>query len=470
MTGPQFHSAAVAELIKQPDEPGRHALDHVQSTDVSLRDLFVKWYADRLYYCHAWRCWLVWDGRRWARDESGQIYRFVIDMSKRLYDAAFSHPGDEKERRRLSNIALKYQNHGRLEALVSLARSHESIVVGADQLDADPYALNCLNGTVDLRTGKLRKHSQADLITRLAPAKLDLNNRAPRFTGFLRKTFNGDADMLAYVRRAAGYSLTGDTSEQVLFITHGSGANGKSTLLRALQDTLGDYAATTPAETLMARRENGIPNDIARLASVRMVVSSESEEGRRLDEARIKQLTGGDKVTARFLRAEFFEFRPQFKLWLATNHRPEIRGTDTAIWRRIHLVPFSVTIPPEEQNLKLTEALRGELSGILAWAVQGALEWHERGLQPPEAVTGATQEYRSESDQLGRWIEERCEVADGFQGKGSLLYGDYKRWCADSGETPVTSTAFGRRLSERFQKRRTTSAIVYEGLGLKGAM
>ncbi len=461
MTDKQFRSAAVVEFTRKPD------IGDARSTDLGTSELLVRWYGDKLRYCHPWKRWLVWDGRRWERDEHGEAHRLAVATVKRLYGEAETE-ADVRERKRLGKWALTYEKRERIDAVLALAKNHESVVVRPEELDTDIYAFTCLNGTLDLRTGRLRSHDPQDLITRLAPIEFDPEAKAPRFGEFLKQIFAADQDLMRFVRRAAGYSLTGDTTEQCLFVCHGSGANGKSTLLSILQEVLGDYALTTPAETLLAKRDGGgIPNDLARLVGVRLVAASETEEGRRLAESRVKALSGGDKIAARFMRSEWFEFEPKFKMWLATNHKPEIRGAELAIWRRIRLVPFNVTIPPEEQDPHLVDALRDELPGIIAWAVRGCLEWQHKRLDPPEAVTSATTEYRAESDQLGRWIDERCVTGNGFEGRASSLYGDYRDWCGNSGENPIPSSAFGRQLIERgFRRRKTKAANVYECLGL----
>jgi len=245
------------------------------------------------------------------------------------------------------------------------------------------------------------------------------------------------------------------------------GANGKTTLLEALRAVLGDYAMRTPTETLLVKREGTIPNDVARLMGARFVTASEAEDGKRLAEAMVKETTGGDTITARFLRAEFFEFRPQFKLWLATNHKPVIRGTDKGIWDRLRLVPFTVRIPDAEQDKQLLAKLRDELPGILRWAIEGCLAWRGEGLGTPSAVREATEDYRQEMDVLGRFIEESCVVQQNVMVKNSALYEAYKRWCEENREFVQTQKAFSLRLVERgFDKQRHETGIWWHGIGL----
>jgi putative DNA primase/helicase len=373
----------------------------------------------------------------------------------------------ESRRKELAKHATGSEAEARIRAMLELAKSE--VPVSPDELDADPWVLNCKNGTVDLhRTGELMAHRREDLITKLAPVEYDPEARAPAWDAFLGRVLPGE-ELQSFVQRAAGYSLTGDTSEQCMFINHGTGANGKSTFQEAVSAALGDYAMRAPSEMLLAKRAGAIPNDIARLKGSRYVTASETEEGRRLAESLVKDLTGQDTVTARFMRAEFFDFPPTHKLWLSTNHKPEIRGTDTAIWRRIRLIPWSVTIPPEEQEKRLPATLRRELAGILAWAVRGCLEWQREGLRAPDEVRRATSEYRAEMDVLAGFLGECCETGPELWDYAKDLYTSYKRWCGETGERPETQRKFGERLRERgFQRDRGGSrgAGIWRGLRL----
>jgi putative DNA primase/helicase len=276
----------------------------------------------------------------------------------------------------------------------------------------------------------------------------------------------GNLGMIEFLQRAVGYSLTGDTSEQCFFMPWGSGQNGKSTMLDVLRTMLGDYAAQTPAETLMLKvGGGGIPNDLARLRGARFVTAVETDDGRRMAEPLVKMLSGGDVITARFLHREFFEFKPTFKVWLATNHKPVIKGTDYAIWRRVRLIPFVVTVPEAERDKKLTEKLLTELTGIFAWAVEGCRQWQRIGLAEPEPVTAATAGYREEMDPINDWISERCVVAEQLRGIG--LYTDYVEWARANGRHPLDGPAFSQRLEERGHRRvRVGGHTQYEGIGM----
>ena len=292
---------------------------------------------------------------------------------------------------------------------------------------------------------------------------------APTFRAFLDRIFAGDRELEAFVQRFAGYSLTGSTAEQCFVILHGGGANGKSTLLELLRYVLGDYGANTSADVLMASSfARGPDNEVARLRAARFVSAAESGEGRRLDEERVKRLTGGDTLTARFLYREHFEFTPTFKLWLCTNHRPEIRGTDDAIWRRVRLVPFNVTIPPHERDGDLPAKLRAEAPGVLRWAVEGALEWQAEGLRPPAIVMQATNDFRDESDIVGRFVDDECMVLPEASAKAAELYRRFIAWCKAAGEEPITQKALGLRLQSdgRFTRERSNRVRLWRGIGL----
>jgi len=306
------------------------------------------------------------------------------------------------------------------------------------------------------------------MLTRMAGAEYRPGAEAPTWAAFLERVLPGE-QLREFVRRGAGYSATGDTSEQCMFINHGTGANGKSTFQEALAEALGDYAMRTPTEMLLAKRAGGVPNDVARLKGARFVAASETEENRRLAESLVKDLTGQDTISARFMRAEWFDFKPTHKLWLSTNHKPEIRGTDNAIWRRIRLVPWAVTIPPKEQDKKLAEKLRAELPGILAWIVRGCIEWRHDGLQAPEEVRKATGAYRAEMDVLAGFLVDCCEVGTSHWDYAKDLYASYKRWCDEVGERPESQRRFGGHLSERgFSRDRggSRAAGIWRGVRL----
>jgi putative DNA primase/helicase len=339
-------------------------------------------------------------------------------------------------------------NH--LAGQLETARSQPGIALALDQFDAQPCLLNVGNGTLDLHTGQLRKPSRDDLLTRGIQTVYDASARAPTFHAFLERV-QPQAHLRAFLQRAAGYSLTGDVSERVLFLLHGSGANGKSTLVDLLVDLLENYATTVRPETLMVKRyADAIPNDIAALRDKRLVSSSELERTHRLDEPLVKRLTGGaEDLHARHMRGEWFNFAPRFKLWLDSNHLPIIRGTEQAIWDRVLRIPFEVSIPRVEWNRELATTLRGELEGVLAWAVEGCVQWRRDGLQPPPEVVAATTSYRDEQDWLGQFLDQHFELGDARSIAAQRLYNRYCGWCAADGSKPLPQTALGKLLRDR---------------------
>lgn len=402
-----------------------------------------------LRYVHPWRQWLKWDGKRWAKDEDGAIMRCAKDSALTIYIEASEAEGATR-REQLSKHAVRAESEKNLRAAIALAQSEPGIPVTVQALDTNGMLLNVLNGTVDLETGRLEKHDRSHLITKLAPVIWDEGATCPLFLGYLHRVLAGDAELMAFLQKAIGYSLTGRTDEQVLFILHGRGANGKSILLEILKRLLGpEYSAQADFGTFLDGRRDGPRNDLAMFPGVRLVAASEAEEGRRFNESIVKSVTGGDSIVARKLYADLFEFSPVFKLWLAANTKPQIRSTGEAMWRRIRLVPFAVTIPEGERDPGLLEKLTGELPGILRWGVEGCLTWQRDGLGQAAAVTAATSAYREESDVLAAFLEQQCVEVVGGRVSSQALFEGYVRWVQHNGERPMSQTAFGLRLVER---------------------
>lgn len=419
---------------------------HLTEDGNALR--FVDRYGEIVRYCDLWGKWLIWDGKRWAIDEVRAIEALGADVLRSIYREAANE--DEGERRkRIAEWAARSEAAPQLARMLSLVRHR--VPARPDDFDGDPWLLTVNNGTLDLRSGELREHRREDRITRLGPVDFDPDASSPRWTQFLERIMAGNRRLIDFLRRVVGYSLTGSTTERCLFILHGSGANGKTTFLETLREgILGDYALRTPAATLLAKRDSSIPNDVARLRGARFVTASETEDGRRMAEAFVKDVTGGDTISARFMRAEWFDFRPECKVFLATNHKPTVRGTDDAIWSRIRLIPFEVSIPEHERDPQLRDKLIGEAAGIFAWAVRGCLEWQAGGLQPPDEILQATGSYREEMDVLGAFLVDCCDTSDPeAEASSADLYRAYKAWCDDAGEKAVTQTSFGNRLRER---------------------
>jgi len=322
-----------------------------------------------------------------------------------------------------------------------------TIPIHPDKLDADPWQFNCPNGILDLRKGTLRDHRREDFITKASQVSFDPAAKCPQFLGFLDSIMAKNQSLIPFLQRAIGYALTGDIAEQCFFIFYGHGANGKSTLLEVLRSLVGDYGQQASFTTFLSSDQERVRNDLARLRGARLVTAVEVEEGRRLSEVVVKQVTGGDPITARFLYSENFEFKPQFKLFLACNHKPVIRGTDHAIWRRIRLIPFTVEIPDDQQDKELPLKLRAELPGILTWAVKGCLDWQRDGLAAPKEVLHATKEYREEMDVLGMFLDECCDT----QGEvlTGHLFGAYKNWAEAQEEYVMSQKLFALKLRER---------------------
>jgi len=443
-------------------------------TDTGNAERLVARHGEDLRYVHLWGKWLVWDGRRWAIDETGEIERRAKATVRTIPAEA-----EGIVERDLYAATLKWavtsESEARQRAMIRLAQSEVGIAIPPTVLDTDPWRLSLENGTLDLRTGDLRPHDRSDLITRAVPIEWQPDAECPTFLTFLERiTRDPDGkprpELMTFLQRAMGYSLTGLTTERVLFILYGTGRNGKSTLLDVVRGLLGDYAMRVPTETLMARRGESIPNDIARLKGARFVFANETDDGRRLSEALIKDITGGDTISARFMRGEWFDFKPEFKVWLATNHRPTIRGTDNAIWDRIRLIPFDQRIPDAEQDHELGNRLRDELPGILAWAVAGCMDWQREGLGAPDAVRQATEAYRSSMDVLAAWLDDCCVVDERVRGPASALYESYKSWCETTGERYLPQRTFGQRLAERgfTTSRGTGGKRHWEGIAVAG--
>jgi P4 family phage/plasmid primase-like protien len=433
-------------------------------TDLGNAERFVAHHGEAVRYCYPWRKWLVWTGARWERDEAGRVYRLAKETVRSIYREA-SDEEDEARRKALAKHARASESETRIRAMVELAKPE--IPVSPSELDADPWLLNCENGTIDLRAGELSEHRREDLITKLIPTTHDQEATAPTFEVFLERILPSEP-VRRFVQRAVGYAATGIVSEEILPILHGVGANGKSTLINACMEALGDYAIQAAPDLLLAKRGSH-PTELADLFGARFVASVEVDEGRRLAESLVKQLTGRDPIKARRMREDFWQFDPTHTVFLATNHRPEVRGTDHAIWRRIRLVPFTVTIPRAEQDKALPEKLRAELPGILRWIVEGCLAWQREGLGDPDEVAAATGQYREDMDILAAFIADRCVVHPSTSAGATPLYNAYKEWCEEHGETKEKQTKFGLRLRERgFRDDRDskTRRKIWRGIGL----
>jgi putative DNA primase/helicase len=461
-------------LLYALDEiPGEDAFENdgpsFKATDLGNAERFIHQHKDKVRFCHKWKKWLVWNDQRWLIDDTAAVYRMAQETTRSIYTEA-SRQLEEEKRQVLGHWAMMSERLQRIDAMISLASKQETVAVLPDDLDKDSFLLNVNNGTLDLRTGTLRPHHRDDLLTKLAPVDYDPDAEMPLIKEFLLEIMQSSSDMISFIQRMLGYSLTGDTREQILPICFGVGANGKTTLLGLFLEMLGDYATATSTSMLMVKRNESIPCDLAALKGARFVTASEVEDGQRFAESKVKELTGGDLITARHLYGDPFTFKPNFKIWLCVNHKPTIRGTDTGIWRRIRLIPFTVVITKDKQDKSLPQKLREDLPGLLAWAVAGCLEWQKNGLGVPDAIEQATDGYKEEMDVLGQFLNERCTVHEDMAVQSSKLYEAWKSWCAANGEAERSNKWLTQRMEEKgFISRRRNTGVWFLGIGLNDA-
>jgi putative DNA primase/helicase len=409
--------------------------------------------------------WMVWDGRRWSSDEK------VVQVQGRAKETAASIYDEIKEaanREVIFRHAKHSQSKQAIDAMMWLARSEPRVYRSLLDFDADGWLFNVANGTLNLRTGRLQPHRREDLISRLAPVSFEPGAGCELWDAFLWRVTDRDEELYGYLRRFIGYLLAADVSDQSLHFLYGRGSNGKSVLIEVLLRLLGDYAVVVSPDLIMLRKYSHIPNDVARLRGIRLAVMNETQQGQRFDEAKLKDLTGGDKLDARFLHQEFFDFNPTHRLVIRGNHKPSIVGTDEGIWRRLRLVPFKVAIPPEERDPHLAPKLIAELPGILQWAIAGCLEYQRDGLKPPAIVLDAVRQYREESDVLGRFIAECCEQRKLAQVKSSSLFSAYREFCERAGERWMSDKELPEEMQRRgFSRERKEAGSFYFGIELK---
>lgn len=418
-------------------------------TDIANGRRFVEQHGDDVRYNADSKRWLAWDGIRWHDNA-------VVEVESRAKDTAVSIWDEAKESKNtsLSAWAVRSESSAGVHGMLEMAHSEASVAITA-ALDTDPWLLNTPSGTVNLKTGELRPARREDLITKVTAAPFDPGAECSRWLQFhdevcIHADFTTDRELIDYMQRLAGYSLTGSVREQIFAVFFGQGRNGKTVWLNVIRGLLGDYAVTTATDLLLSKRDGAPGHALAILHGRRFVGCAETDAGRRLDESMVKNITGSDKIPARWLYGQPFEFDPTHKLFLATNHRPDIKGTDEAIWRRIHPVPFLRTIDPAKVDSDLEAKLKNEWPGILAWMVRGCLDWQGLGgLNPPAAVVEAAASYRQESDAVARFIEDCCELLHGAQVETSRLVAAYRLWCETEAEQPLSSTAFGREMSNR---------------------
>jgi putative DNA primase/helicase len=428
--------AAAARLVMMRNESPEITIDQVPHfTDDWLALVFTQRHPV-LRYCAEWSRWMKWDGARWHPDKTIEIY----DLARKICREIAVQCSDQKDAKHVINRKT-------IASVVALAASDRKHATEAEQWDGNPWLLNTPGGTIDLKTGACSQHRQADFITKVAA--VTPGGDCPTWRSFLDKVTAGDEELQGYLQRVVGYALTGTTTEHALFFLYGTGANGKSVFINTINGILADYQKTAPIETFTASTSDRHPTDLAGLRGARLVTSIETEEGRRWAESKIKALTGGDKISARFMRQDFFEYTPQFRLLIAGNHKPGLRSVDEAIRRRFNLIPFTVTIPPEERDPDLTEKLKKEWSGILQWMIQGCLDWQRGGLAPPKAVTEATAAYLESEDAVSTWIEECCvRKAEAFEPR-TKLYVSWRSWAERTGEDPRMAKWLYQKLEMR---------------------
>lgn len=459
----------------QPTDPETGEVLYTESTDFLLNahrsdtgnaECLMQLFGDDLRFCHTRDAWMVWDGARWIVDEGGTAQRAMIAVVRARFRACETIP-DLDQRKKAAGWCIGCESADKIHAALRIGRYLEMFSTTINQWDSDPFAAAAIGATLDLRSVVHRSMRREDHITMQFNATYDPDAACPRWGKFLDEVFSGNAELIAYIQRAVGYCLTGDTREQKMFLCHGPGANGKSVFLDVLIALFGDYGACASFETFDANRRSESSNDLAALRGKRLVTVIETEDGRRLAEARVKSVTGQDLITCRFLYGEYFSYRPTYKIWLAMNHLPAIRGTDKGIWRRIQLIPFTVDFSGREDKT-LRDTLLAERDGILQWALEGLRQWWKRGLDTPAIVTQATDRYRTESDQIGRWMTDACVILSNVSVSASAAYQNYKAWCEASGEQPITQNRMGRTLTEKgFDQGVIRNTRTWIGIGLR---
>jgi P4 family phage/plasmid primase-like protien len=452
-------------------------------TEMGNAERLLDLYGERLRYTKA-AGYVVWDGRRWRAGAELEVEHWAKLVIRGIYQEAAELAGaaaqvadDDKrqaasaEAQELMKWATASERAKMVSAMLMLARS--ACAVDLSVFDNEPWLFNCANGTIDLRTGELRAHRREDYLMQMSPVAYDPAAQCPTFLRFLDDILLGDQELVAYLQRVLGYTLTGHVTEQSWWLLLGEGENGKGTLMETFAALMGDYAHTMQPESItisgQPRRGGEASPDMAVLKGKRFVRITETQEGARIDAARIKMLSGGDTISARFLHKDIFEFRPTFKIFIYTNHRPESRETTHAFWRRVRYVPFDLDLKnhPERKDERLLFKLQSELPGILAWAVQGCLAWQREGLQPPARVLEATESYRAESDVLRDFLDAHCVVRWDQEVRANALYAAYVEWCKETGERPQNMRRFGKAITERGFTRKVSNGVVYVGIGLR---
>lgn len=442
---------------------------HFNFTDLGNSERLVSNYGDILRYCYERKRWLVWTGKVWEWDAGNRVANLAKRAVRNIYHEAGDEP-DEKKRKEIASHAAKSESDPRLTGMINLAQSEPDIPVKLTDLDTNQWSFNCLNGTIDLHTGKLLPHRKEDLITILVPIEFDPDARCNLWLNFLDRVTGGNTELVGYLQRIVGYSLTGDTRSQTMFFLYGLGSNGKSTFINTIRKITGGYGTKANTSLFMTRDRNsgGPSEDLANLQGKRFVMASEIEDGRRLAVTLIKEMTGGEAIRADRKYEHEIEFQPVHKIWLVGNHKPIITDTTHSIWRRVKLIPFTVTISAREIDPDLPAKLESELPGILAWAVKGCLEWQKYGLVEPKAVVNATYDYRHEQDILGDFVDDCCNFLPASSVTKHELKTAYETWCNTTGTQPASQKTFRARLIERgITEGKSGGTRYWKGISLK---
>lgn len=441
------------ERDMQTDGPiGAKGVKAPPLSEDAIAAAFVTHHARNTRHCAALGGWMWWCGTHWQRDDRSLVREFMRQVCRSVASHADSKP-----------IARRIASDRTVVAALRLAAADPEISSAVGAWDNAPMCLNTATGVLDLETGEVHAHDPTRLLTQIAEASP--GGSCPLWLRFLDRITDGDRELQAYLQRVAGYCLTGSTREQVFFFFHGTGANGKSVFLQTLSAVLGSYAATAAPGTFTASRGERHLTELAGLRGARLVVAFETESGQSWAEGRIKTVTGGEPIRANFMHRDHFEFRPQFKLIVAGNHRPALTSVNEAIRRRLHLVPFPVTIPDEDRDLMLSDRLLEERDGILAWAIEGCVEWQRRGLAPPPAITGASAGYIADEDTVGEWIEECCVTGPGCKATARTLYASWAAWAEAAGAAKGSQKSLGEALRERgFQPAKVGGARGWQGI------
>jgi putative DNA primase/helicase len=463
----QYVDSDIVERIRSAEERterGSAPLPLRKFDDIGNGQRFADRHSKDVRYSEDWHKWLVWSGSRWKLDNLGEIMTRAKETVRSI--ALEAEKSDHVEA--IRKWAKESASHGKLVAMLKCAVSEREIAIDYHDFNAHPWLFNCDNGTVDLRGGTIRPHRRSDLLTVIAPVEYAQTYEPPKlWLEFLYTIFDGDLELIAFIQRLFGLSLVGEVRDHILPIFLGGGANGKTVLTLTWMGMLGDdYALCTSKEFLMKTATERHSTELAALYGKRLVVSAETDEGAKLNEARVKHLTGGNIINARRMREDPWSFEPSHTLILETNHRPLITGTDNGIWRRVLLVPFNVTIPPERQDKDLANKLKAEWPQIFRWAVEGCVEWQRDGLNPPECVTIASREYEEASDLLADFVRECVIVKPTAMVKAIVFYRRYEQWVRARGHQPQSLTRLGERIASMYPKKKTMHGTFYQGIEL----